>query len=146
MARISTYLNFDGRTEQAFAFYRDAFDGKYIGPLMRFGDQRCGDQPPLPETERDMVMHVELSILGGHVLMGTDCPASRGIAIRPGNNLHINVEPDTRADTERLFAALAAGGQVTMPLQDMFWGGLFGTLTDRFGVQWMFNCDERSAQ
>lgn len=55
-------------------------------------------------------------------------------------NLFINLEPDTRAETDKLFAALSEGGTVGMELQEMFWGGYFGSLTDKFGVQWMFNC------
>jgi PhnB protein len=58
--------------------------------------------------------------------------------------MYINLEPDTRAETDRLFAALAAGGTVEMALQDMFWGGYFGSLVDRFGIRWMFNCEQKS--
>jgi PhnB protein len=85
-------------------------------------------------------MHVELGILGGHVLMGTDAPESMGFKVNHGNSVHLNLEPDTRAEAERLFNALAAGGKVDMPLQDMFWGAYFGSLTDRFGIHWMVNC------
>jgi PhnB protein len=62
-----------------------------------------------------------------------------GFTVTSGNNVYINLEPDTRPETDRLFAALAAGGAVEMPLQEMFWGGYFGSLTDRFGIRWMFN-------
>jgi PhnB protein len=72
--------------------------------------------------------------------MGTDAPDSMGFALTQGNNVFINLEPDTRAEAERLFNALAAGGKVQMPLQDMFWGAYFGSLTDAFGVHWMVNC------
>lgn len=89
-------------------------------------------------------MHVELPILGGHVLMGTDGRESMGFAVTAGNNVHINLEPDTRRETARLFDALAAGGTVEVPLQDMFWGGYFGSLTDRFGIRWMFNCASKT--
>ena len=65
---------------------------------------------------------------------------SMGFKLVAGNNLHINLETDTREQTERLFQALAAGGSVQMPLQDMFWGAYFGSLRDHFGVQWMLNC------
>ena len=88
-------------------------------------------------------MHVELPILGGHMLMGTDAPESMGFKVNPGNNVHINLEPDTRSETKRLFEALSAGGKVTMDLQDMFWGAYYGSCTDNFGVQWMFNCNEK---
>ena len=64
---------------------------------------------------------------------------SMGMTVRFGNNVFINLEPDTRGDADRLFAALVEGGKVDMPMQDMFWGGYFGSLTDRFGVQWMIN-------
>lgn len=67
-----------------------------------------------------------------------------GFKLNQGNNVYINLEPDRRAETERLFVALAAGGVVEMQLQDMFWGAYFGSLTDRFGIRWMFNCAAKS--
>jgi PhnB protein len=140
MARVSTYLNFPRNTEAAFNFYRSVFGGEFNGPIHRFGAMPPDPARPLAEADRNLVMHVELPILGGHVLMGTDAPESMGFTVRTGNNVHINLETDTREQTERLFAALSAGGQVGMPLQDMFWGAYFGSLSDRFGVQWMLNC------
>jgi len=140
MARVSTYLNFPRETEAAFAFYRSVFGTDYDGPLVRYSEMPPQpDQPPLPEGDRDLVLHVALPILGGHVLMGSDASACTGSSVSAGNNVHINLETDSREQTERLFAALTEGGQVTMPLQDMFWGAYFGSLTDRFGIQWMFN-------
>lgn len=88
-------------------------------------------------------MHVALPILGGHVLMGTDAPESMGFTVKFGNNIYINLEPDTRSETDRLFNALAVGGKVEMPLQEMFWGAYFGSLVDQFGVNWMFNCTSK---
>ena len=79
-------------------------------------------------------MHIELEILGGHILMGTDVPESMGFTVNFGNNIYINLEPDTKEETQTLFDALSTGGKVTMPLQDMFWGGYFGSCTDKFGV------------
>jgi PhnB protein len=75
--------------------------------------------------------------------MGTDAPESMGFTLTPGNNVFINLEPDTRAETEKLFNALSEGGNVGMPLQEMFWGDYFGSCTDKFGVQWMFNCTSK---
>lgn len=141
MARVSTYLNFPRSTEEAFVFYRSVFGGEFNGPVHRFGEiPPAPGQPPMAEADRNLVMHVELPILGGHVLMGTDAPESMGFTVTPGNQVHINLEPDTRAEADRLFAGLAAGGKVGMPMQDMFWGAYFGSCTDRFGVQWMVNC------
>lgn len=141
MARVSTYLNFSRNTEEAFLFYKSVFKTDFAGPIMRFKDgPGCPEQGQLPGADANLVLHVALPILGGHYLMGTDCPESTGVRINPGNNVHINLEPDTRAETDRLFTALAAGGKVEMPLQEMFWGAYWGTLTDRFGIHWMFNC------
>jgi PhnB protein len=141
MARTSTYLNFPRDTEAAFNFYRSVFGGDFVGGVHRFKDMPAAPgQPPLAEADRELVMHVELHITGGHALMGTDAPESMGFHCKPGNNVYINLEPDTRAETERLFSALAAGGTVGMPLQDMFWGAYFGSCADRFGVNWMVNC------
>lgn len=145
MARVSTYLNFNGNTEQAFEFYRSVFGGEFTGGIHRFKDiPATPGQPPMPADTANMVMHVELTLLGGHVLMGTDAPESMGFAVNAGNNVHINLEPDTRAEADRLFAALAAGGKVDMALQDMFWGAYFGSLTDQFGIHWMVNCASKS--
>lgn len=140
MARVSTYLNFPRSTEQAFRYYQQVFRTELAGPIHRFKDMPPNPGQPLAEGDRELVMHVALPILGGHVLMGTDAPESMGFRLTPGNNVYINLEPDSRAETDRLFAALADGGQIEMPLQDMFWGDYFGSLTDRFGIHWMFNC------
>ncbi|MBL8329758.1 MAG: VOC family protein [Rubrivivax sp.] len=145
MARVSTYLNFDGRTEEAFHFYRSVFGGEFNGPIHRMADAPpAPGQPPLSAEQQQLVMHVELPILAGHVLMGTDAVESMGFQLRHGNSVHINLEPDTRAEAERLFQGLSAGGTVEMPLQDMFWGAYFGSLTDRFGIHWMVNCEQRA--
>jgi len=87
MARVSTYLNFNGNTEQAFLFYRAVFGGDVPA---------APGQPPMPTDTEDMVMHVELMLLGGHILMGTDAPESMGFTVVVGNNVHLNLEPDTR--------------------------------------------------
>jgi PhnB protein len=141
MARVSTYLNFTRSTEEAFLFYKTVFGTEFSAPIARFKDiPSHPDQPPLAEADKNLVMHVELPILSGHVLMGTDAPESMGFTVSAGNNININLEPDTRVETERLFKALSVGGKVEMPLQEMFWGAYFGNLVDQFGIRWMFNC------
>jgi PhnB protein len=145
MARVSTYLNFPGSTEEAFEFYRSVFGGEFSGPIHRFGEVPAApNQPPLSEADKKLVMHVELAILDGHMLMGTDAPKSMGFSVNHGNSVHINLEPDTRAETQRLYNALAAGAKIDMALQDMFWGAYFGSLTDKFGICWMFNCTSKT--
>lgn len=141
MASVSTYLNFPRHTEEAFAFYKEVFGTEFSGPVNRFKDvPPSPDQPPMAEEDANLIMHVCLPILGGHLLMGTDAPESMGFKVNTGNNVYISLHPDSRAETDRLFAALAEGGKIESPLQDMFWGDYYGSLTDRFGVQWMFNC------
>lgn len=141
MSRVSTYLTFARSTEDAFAFYRSVFKTEYSSPLFRFRDAPSEPgQPPIPEADGNLVMHVCLPILGGHMLMGSDTPGTCGMTVTPGNNVHINLEPDTREETERLFTALSEGGTVDMPLQDMFWGAYFASFSDRFGIHWMLNC------
>ncbi|TPW17184.1 MAG: PhnB protein [bacterium] len=141
MSRVSIYLNFARNTEAAFTFYQGVFGGDFNGPIHRFGEiPAAPGKPPMPEADRNLVMHVELPLPGGVVLMGTDAPESMGFTVNFGKNIYINLEPDTRAETDRLFQALSVGGKVETPLQDMFWGAYFGSLTDQFGVRWMFNC------
>jgi PhnB protein len=145
MSRVSTYLNFARSTEQAFIFYRSVFGGEFAGPIHRFSDVPAAPgQPPLAASDKSLVMHIELVILGGHVLMGTDAPESMGFSLTQGNNVYINLEPDTRAETDKLFNALSVNGKVEMPLQEMFWGGYFGSITDRFGICWMFNSSSKT--
>jgi len=145
MARVSTYLNFLRNTEEVFNFYKSVFGGEFSGGgVARFKDiPEMEGQPTFAEEDKNLIMHIELPILGGHILMGTDAPESMGFNVIFGNNVHINIEPDTKAETLKLFNDLSAGGKITMELQDMFWGAYFGSCTDKYGVQWMFNCTEK---
>src|SRR3989344_3608906 len=108
MARVSTYLNFTNKTEEAFEFYRSVFGGEFTGGIHRFSEVPPAEgMPGIAESDKNLIMHIELPILGGHVLMGTDAPESMGFKVVPGNNVHISLEPDTREEADRLFAALS---------------------------------------
>lgn len=144
MARVSTYLNFSRNTEEAFNFYKTVFGTEFISDIDRMGNAPEDPEHPMSDEDKNLVMNVQLPILGGHVLMGTDAPESMGFQLVQGNNVYINLEPDTRAETDQLFAALSENGTVETPLQQMFWGDYFGSLTDQFGVKWMFNCPEKA--
>ena len=140
IGRVSTYLNFQGNTEEAFKFYREVFKSEFINSIKRFGDMPpAAGQPPMPESVKKMVLHLELPITGGHVLMGTDAPLELGMKVKPGNNMHINIEPESKEEAKRIFEELSASGKVEMPLQEMFWGAYFGSFTDRYGINWMIN-------
>lgn len=141
VVRTCTYLNFPGNTEEAFLFYKSVFGGEFSGK----GVQRLGEIPPfegqpkLSEADKKLILHIELQLLGGHVLMGTDAPESMGFKLDFGNNYYIALEPDSKKETKRLFDALAKGGKITMPLKDMFFGAYYGSCIDKFGVNWMVN-------
>lgn len=145
MARTSTYLNFNGTTEEAFNYYKSVFGTEFAGPITRMGDvPPQPGQPELDERQKQLVMNVQLPITGGHVIMGTDADESMGFELNQGNNVYISIDPDTRAEADRLFAGLADGGKVEWPISEAFWGDYFGSLVDKFGVQWMVNCTSKS--
>lgn len=143
-ARVSTYLNFAGNTEEAFIFYRSVFKTEFINGIHRFGELPPNpEQPPLAEHLKKMVLHVELPIFGNHIIMGTDAPKEMGFTVNGGNNMHINLEPESREEADRIFNELSAGGKIEMPMQDMFWGAYFGSFTDKFGINWMLNYQKK---
>ncbi len=139
MAKVSIYLNFPGNTEEAFNHYKSVFKTEFAAPMIRMKDmpQQPG-MPALSEKDAKAVMHVALPILGGTVIMATDMLESMGHKRVIGNNTTINLEPDTREETERLFNALSAGGSEIAPMRDEAWG-YWGCCLDRFGIRWMFN-------
>jgi PhnB protein len=140
MARVSTYLNFMGNTEEAFTFYKTVFGTEFLGDIQRMGDVPSNPGvPPLSKAEQHMVMHMELPILGGHILMGTDMIESMGHHLRIGNNTTLMLEPDDRAEADRLFNLLSEGGTESAGMMEMFWGAYWGVCLDRFGIRWMIN-------
>lgn len=145
MARVGTYLNFPRNTEEAFNFYKSVFGGDFAGGISRFSDiPPSQDTPPIPESDKNLVMHIALPILNGHLLMGTDAPESLGFKVNFGNNVYITLQPDSREETRQLFDALSKDGKVEQELQDMFWGDYYGSCEDKYGVHWMFNYSTNS--
>ena len=134
---LNVYLHFDGNCREVFDFYRSVFGGEY----QIF--QTFGDGPPsmeVPEEDRDKLMHVTLSI-GDAVLLGSDVPSNFGPPRVAGTNVSLSYQAQSREETDRLFAQISEGGSVMMEPQEMFWGAYFGACTDKFGINWMFNCD-----
>ena len=142
MAAVNPYLNFDGNAEEAFNFYKSVFGGEFPA-VMRWKDMPgCdGVEKKLSEADGEKIMHVALPIADGSVLMASDILESMGQTLTAGNNLQIAISPDSKEEADRLFNGLSAGGKVEMPLADAFWGGYFGSFTDKFGVQWLVNYD-----
>ncbi len=141
MAQTSTYLMFGGNCEQAFTYYRQVFGGEFMTDPIRMSDA-----PPMegqPDTTGDWagkIMNIALMITGDHMLMGSDSPET----VEFGNNVFISLHPDTRAEADRLHAALSEGGEVYSAMTEEFWGDYFGTLKDQFGVQWMINTEAKA--
>ena len=143
MATINPYLNFNGNTEEAFNFYKAVFGGQFT-TFQRMKDTPGSDK--LPPHERDRVMHVSLPIGKHTVLMASDILESMGHTLHAGNNFSVSVSTESKKEADEIFIGLAAGGQVTMPLEKAFWGSYFGMLTDKFGIQWMVSFDENAQQ
>ena len=141
MATVNTYLNFNGNTEEAFNFYKSVFGGEFT-TLQRFKDTPHADK--IPANEQEKIMHVALPI-GGNVLMGTDVGETMP-QVTFGTNSSISLSPESEEEAHKLFNGLSAGGKVTMPLEKMFWGALFGMFTDKFGIQWMVNYEYSQKQ
>ena len=139
MSRVSIYLNFQGQTEEAFEFYAQIF-GSEVTALSRFGEMPSGpDAPPISPEDLNKIVHAEVEILNGFILMGTDMLESMGHHVRIGNNTTINLESDSIDDAQRLYDALSVDSTENAPLMQMFWGAWWGACLDKYGIRWMFN-------
>jgi PhnB protein len=135
MKDITTYLTFDGNCREAMTFYKECLGAELH--IMSFSEAP-GD---FPKEAKDRVMHARLS-KGSAVLMASD--TMPGMPLQQGNNFSVSVNCESLEEIERLFHALSRNGKVTMALHDAFWGARFGMLTDRFGINWMFNFEKQS--
>jgi len=126
--RGSTYVNFAGTCAEAFRFYEQHLGGT-IGMMMTHG--QAPDQSRVTPESRDAVLHARVT-LGGTELMGADVPAAQ-----PMRSAYLSLAVDSDAEAERIYAALAEGGEVFMPMQETFFATRFGQLRDRFGINWM---------
>jgi PhnB protein len=134
MQLVHIYVNFPGTTEEAFRFYETVF-GTRIMMMQTFGE--ASFMPNVPEAAKKKVMHAQLPITEAVHLMGSDSVEGFGPPLTVGNNFHISVVAKDRAEADRSFAALSAGGAVHMPLANAPWGPYFGMCVDRFGIHWM---------
>ncbi|MFV8365130.1 VOC family protein [Flavobacterium sp. XS1P27] len=141
MAAINPYLVFNGNCEEAFLFYKSVFGGEfpYIG---KFKDMPPADgNPVLSEADGNKIMHVSLPIGDGSILMGSDSNSASG-EVTIGQNISISINTKSKEEADKLFNGLSAGGTVTMPMSQTFWGAYFGMFADKFGIGWMVNFDE----
>ena len=133
MKNINAYLTFDGNCAEAMKFYQKCFKANL--EMMPFSEMPGGKIPP---GSKDRVMHARLQ-KGDALLMASD--TMPGHPFKPGNNFSISLACETKKEVDELSNALKEGGQVTMPNAEMFWGAYFGMVTDKFGINWMFNCE-----
>lgn len=137
--QINPYLNYNGDAAQAVKFYESALGAK-VENLSRFGDMPGSETPA---AAKDRVLHAVLRLGNGGVIMLSDIQP--GMPHVPGTNQYVCLDFDDAADMAQKFDALAAGGKVSMPLTDTFWGARFGILVDAHGIQWMFNCEVKKS-
>ena len=133
--KITPYLTFNGRCEEAFKFYEKCLGGKIL-MMMTYGDSPEGAKTP---TElRNRILHVTLT-LGDQILQGSDAPPQY-YSKPQGFSVSIGLKDPVEA--ERIFKAMAENGKVQMPFQETFWAQRFGMLIDRFDIPWMINCEK----
>jgi PhnB protein len=135
--QLTPYLIFDGTCREAFAFYHQLLGGTI--ETMPFAGTPA--EAHVPPDWRDKIMHTCLKTADA-VLMGSDAMPN---GEHKAGNTQVALAVADPAEAERIFSALAAGGQVSMPIGPTFWSVRFGMLTDRFGIAWMVNCTQEPA-
>lgn len=134
--QLEPYLFFSGNCEEALNFYKGVFGGEIAG-ISRWSEmpKDAGGPPVTPETA-DRIMHANFEA-GGVSFMASDASPGKKYGEGP---MSLSIGLTDEAEAQRIFDALSAGGNVEMPLADMFWGAKFAAFTDKFGIDWMINC------
>ncbi|WP_066221831.1 VOC family protein [Formosa haliotis] len=138
MPALNPYLTFLGNCEEAFNFYKSVFGGEF-SYLGRFGDMPPQEGVELSEADKSKIMHMSLPIDDSTILMGSDTVGDWGVKTIIGNNISLSLNVESKAKADALFESLSAGGKVTMPMDDTFWGDYFGMFTDKFNINWMIS-------
>ena len=133
--KLVPYLHFPGNARDALNFYKDSLGGEIV-QLGTYGES------PMPSDEdyKDKVLHGRL-VFDGNMIMVSD--VFKGQSVSTDGNIQLSVDVDNESKLDEVFNRMAEGGKVTMPLADQFWGAKFGMLQDKFGVNWMFNCEKK---
>jgi PhnB protein len=137
---INPYLNFPGNAEEAFNFYKSIFGGEFA-MIQRFKD--TPEAGNVAAADQNKLMHIALPIGKQNILMATDAIGPHGESLKIGNNFHLSVSTESKAEADKIFNGLSSGGKATMPMDQTFWGSYFGMLTDKFGISWMISYDEK---
>ncbi|HWV71202.1 MAG TPA: VOC family protein [Pseudosphingobacterium sp.] len=143
MTTVNVYLNFAGNCEEAFNFYKSVLGGEF-SCVGRYSDMPAQEgMPPAPESDKDKIMHIGLPISKETMLMGSDIGGEWTPDYKPGNNFSICVSVTDKEEADRIFNGLSTGGNVSMPMNQTFWGDYFGMFTDKFGINWMVSFAEQ---
>lgn len=134
---VDIYLNFNGNCREAATFYAEVFETE-APTFMTFGETPPNPDYPLPEEAKNLIMHTRLSIHGSNVMFSDVFP---GMPFVQGNNISLAVVIESKEVLEAQFKKLQEGGKVGMELQETFWSKCYGSLTDKFGIEWQFNLD-----
>jgi PhnB protein len=135
---INPWINFNGNAEEAFTFYKSVFGGEFA-KVIRLKDLASADFQP-DEKEAEKIMQIVLPI-GGNMLVGNDVPEFMGKVSENENRSKIMVAADSKAEAERIFSALSAGGEVEGVIGDSPWGTSFGMFRDKYGIEWIIEFD-----
>ena len=138
MTTINPYLNFNGNCREAMTFYQACLGGELS--LQVVADSPMADR--MPAEAQQSILHASLT-KGALVLMGSDMA---GASLEKGNSVSLSINCSSEEEIKSFFINLAAGGHVRDPLANMFWGALFGALTDKFGINWILNYDKNTHQ
>lgn len=138
MKALNLYLNFDGNCEEAFNFYKEVLNGKFNG-VSRFNEMPADPEFKIPEDFANKIMHINMELPNGLLLMGSDTGGDWAPDFKKGNNFSISLDFETREEADEIFEKLSDGGKITMPMNETFWGSYFGTFEDKFGINWMFS-------
>lgn len=131
---LNVYLYFNGNCEEAMNFYIQVSGGS-IDAIQRYGDAPMGAS----ESYKNKVLHATFTIYGATVMCSD---TNEKHTVNFGDNFSLALDFKSDGEIATAFEAISAGGVITMPLQDTFWGAKFGMCCDKFGVNWMFNYDK----
>lgn len=126
------YLTLNGNAEEALQFYQGVFGGKT--EMTRFREMPADPNMTVSEKWADKIMHGSLTTDHGLVVYFSD--TFEGMSVTTGDNITIHVEFDSEEKLRSIFDPLSSGGTVTMPVDTVFWGAVYGSLIDRFGTSW----------
>ena len=130
------YLAFEGNAEEAINFYSDAIGGEASNIMLYKDLPPSAGMPPTPDDYVDKILHASFIVKGAELYLSDMFPGSK---VTKGNVVEVNIDFDTEEELRNAFDKLAIGAKISMPVDNVFWGSIFGSLTDKFGVGWSLN-------